>query len=103
MTTRIPCQFAGCDYTAENASEAVAIAMFTSHTASHQQTSTPAPTTKQRMPKIDRPELKQDTTDEDWLTFEAEWKRFKRCTHITPDEVADNFTSVVNVHSAVYS
>ena len=89
MATQIPCQFTGCEYVAENLSEAVAIAMYSSHTASHQQTSTSASTSKQRMPKIDRPELKQDTTDEDWATFEAEWKRYKRCTHITPNEIAD--------------
>ena len=89
MATEIPCQFSGCDYVANHASEAVAIVMYSSHTASHQQSSSSASATKQRMPKIDRPELKQDTTDEDWATFEAEWKRFKRCTHITPDEVAD--------------
>ena len=65
--------------------------MFTSHTAAHQSASMPTPVSavKQRLPKIDRPELKQDTTDEDWATFEAEWKRFKRCTHMTPDEIAD--------------
>ena len=44
--------------------------------------------TKQPLPKIDRPELKQDISHEDWATFESEWKRFKRCTKIDDHEVA---------------
>ena len=89
--TTIQCQFTNCTYAATNPSEAVAIAMFQNHTQTHQQAQTgsqPSPT-HQRLPKIDRPELKQDATDEDWATFESEWKRFKRCTRMSPDEVAD--------------
>ena len=44
---------------------------------------------KQKVPKIDRPEVKQDISDEDWQSFEAEWKRFKRCTEMRNEEVAD--------------
>ena len=91
MATKIECQFTGCEYAAEHTSEAVAIALYTSHTATHQQASRsvqPA-ATKQRVPKIDRPELQQDASDEEWQTFEAEWRRFKRCTQIPTDEVAD--------------
>ena len=91
MTTKIQCQFTGCEFEVENASEAVAIVMLTSHISTHQQQSTPAapPVARQKVPKIDRPELKQDIDDEEWYTFEAEWKRFKRCTDIPNDEVAD--------------
>ena len=87
-TTRINCQFTQCDYVAEHPSEAVAIAMLTSHNNVHQQGTAQNPT-KQRVPKIDRPELKQDVNDEEWQSFEAEWRRFKRCTAMSPDEVAD--------------
>ena len=41
------------------------------------------------VPKIDRPELKQNVDDEKWQSFEAEWHRFKRCTAMSPDKVAD--------------
>ena len=74
----------------ENASEAVAIAMLTSHNNIHQG---PAPASrgsaKQKVPKINRPELKQDINDEEWLTFESEWKRFKRCTEMANEDIAD--------------
>ena len=87
-TTRINCQFTQCDYVAEHPSEAVAIAMLTSHNNVHQQGTAQNPT-KQRVPKIDRPELKQDVNDEEWQSFEAEWRGFKLCTAMSPDEVAD--------------
>ena len=68
--------------------------MYGSHQQGHAVAPTPpapvaANASRQRIPKIDRPELKLDTTDEDWATFEAEWKRFKRCTHVPNDEIAD--------------
>ena len=88
MATTIECQFTGCDYIAEHASEAVAIAMLTSHNNIHQGSALRA-ATKQRVPKIDRPVLKQDINDEDWQAFEAEWRRFKRCTEMSPQDVAD--------------
>ena len=78
-TTRINYHFTQCDYVAAHPSEAVAIAMLASHNNVHQQ-GTAQNSTKQRVPKIDRPELKQDVNDEEWQSFEAEWRRFKRCT-----------------------
>ena len=71
-------------------SEAVAITMFSYHTITHQQaTSAMQPIMNSRVPKIDRPELKQDSSDEEWIVFLAEWQRFKRCTRIPADEIAD--------------
>ena len=89
MSTKIECQVTDCHYVAEHDSENVAIAMLTSHNLIHQQSATPPPIQRQRLPKIDRPELKQDVDDEEWYTFEAEWRRFKRCTLIPTDEIAD--------------
>ena len=86
--TRINCQFNQCDYVAEHTSEAVAIAMLTSHNNVHQGSGLRV-ATKQKVPKIDRPELKQDIDDEEWQTFEAEWRRFKRCTEMSQGETAD--------------
>ena len=90
MSTKINCQVTGCTYVVEHESEAVAIAMLTSHSQNHKGNSSPAATsTKQKVPKIDRPEVKQDISDEDWQSFEAEWRRFKRCTEMRNEEVAD--------------
>ena len=75
---------------ADNASEAIAIVMFNSHIISHQQPvradNGPA---KQKTAPIQRPEIKQDISDEDWATLVAEWGNFKRCTDIPPGFVAD--------------
>ena len=87
--TRIQCQYTGCTYVSENASEAVAIAMLTSHNNIHQGPASRGSTAKQKVPKMDRPELTQDINDEEWQTFEAEWKRFKRCTEMVDGDIAD--------------
>ena len=64
--------------------------MFSSHVVVHQQPAAIAGTSaKQKVPRIDRPEIKQDASDEDWDTFNSEWNRFKRCTYIPPQYVAD--------------
>ena len=91
MVTSICCQGSECSYGAEHESEAVAIAMLTSHSQNHQGTTSNAvaSSSKQKVPKIDRQEVKQDLSDEDWQSFEAEWKRFKRCTEMRNEEVAD--------------
>ena len=83
-TTKLDCQFPDCDYVAEHASEAVAIALFNSHNNGHQR-----PSAKQKVPRIDRPVLKQDISDEEWYSFEADWTRFKRCTDIPEGDIAD--------------
>ena len=87
---QIPCQIPRCTYIAEHASEAVVIALLGSHNNVHQQpVSTSHMLTKQKVPRIERPELKQDITDEDWYSFEVEWQRFKWCTDIPAGDVAD--------------
>ena len=66
--------------------------MYNNHTSTHNKMESSASqhaSSKQRLPKIDRPELKQDISHEDWATFESEWRRFKRCTKIDDNEVAD--------------
>ena len=47
------------------------------------------PRFSQKVPKIDRQELKQDISDEEWQSFEAEWRRFKHCTEMSRSEVPD--------------
>ena len=88
MTTKIGCQFTGCAWSIKHDSEALAIALLTSHSQNHKGASVVA-TSKQKNPKIDRPEVKQDISDEEWQSFEAEWGRFKKCTKISNDEIAD--------------
>ena len=86
----IRCQFPDCAFEANDASEEIAVLMFKSHLYSHQQPvrADRAPT-KQKIPPISRPVIKQDVTDEDWATFVAEWGNFRRCTDIPPGCEAD--------------
>ena len=98
MTT-IKCLFPECVTEVTHEWEAVAIVMFKSHMKSHQQpvTAPQGAPSKQRLPKIDRPELKQDISYEDWATFESEWKRFKRCAKWIPPRSPTNSSNAVSV------
>ena len=88
MVISIPCQFDGCSHVVNHDLEAVALAMFNSHLMSHNQPKSSS-SNSQRLPPIPRPEVKQDISEEDWVTFEAEWKNFKRCTSLSEESVAD--------------
>ena len=88
--TRLQCGFTGCTYVSESESEQVALLQFQSHMASHQQTQQArVATTKQKLPPIERPKLKQDINEEEWNTFYQEWKRFRRCTDIPVGQESD--------------
>jgi len=88
--TRIQCGFTGCEYVSECESEQVALIQFQSHMAAHQQTpQARVATTKQKLPPIERPKLKQGITQEEWDSFNQEWKRFRRCTDIPVGQEAD--------------
>ena len=89
VQTQIPCQYTDCQFVAEHASEAVALAIFGSHVVTHQQPATTRAPAKQKLPPIERPHIKQDVTDEDWASFIIEWRRFKRCTDIPAGQEAD--------------
>ena len=90
VATRLQCGFTGCEYVSESESEQVALLQFQSHMASHQQAPQARPaSTKQKLPAIVRPKLKQDITEEEWETFKQEWKRFRRCTEIPIGQEAD--------------
>ena len=84
----ISCQYPGCGFKAENASEAIALAMFNSHLISHSKP-TEAPIQSQKLPPIPRPEVGQDLSEEDWTSFVSEWDNFKRCTRIVGNQITD--------------
>ena len=91
--TQIKCAFAGCTHVSESESEQIALAQFQSHLAGHQMAAHQPPQarapTKQKLPPIERPKIKQDVTEEEWNSFTQEWKRFKRCTEIPTGQEAD--------------
>ena len=63
--------------------------MFQSHLVSHSQATVPVSVPSQRPPPIPRPEINQDVSEEDWISFLAVWTNFKRCTDIADNQVAD--------------
>ena len=87
---KLDCQFPNCVFSVENESENAALAMFNSHTLSHQPTPAAAPqAVRSKLPPVLRPEVKQDINDEDWATFVAEWNHFKRCAEVPATQLAD--------------
>ena len=92
---KISCQFPGCEYSAENDSEAIAIVMLTSHNNVHLQPASANRRSHLKPPQITRPEVKQDISAEEWYSFQEEWKRFKRITDLTASEIAALVSVVV--------
>ena len=91
MSTQISCQFPGCNWETAHDSEAVAIALLTSHGDVHRH-GNGGSGNRPKQPKVDHPELSQDVSDEDWETFNEEWLRFKRSwctTSTTQGEITD--------------
>ena len=86
---KIPCQVPGCEYSAENDSEAVACVMLSSHNNTHLQPVSTNRRSHTKPPQIARPEVRQDISAEEWYSFQEEWKRFKRITDLPEEELAD--------------
>ena len=86
---RLACQFGhGCTYVAVHDVVEVAVAFLNSHSMTHQSANLSSTGgASVRAPKIDRPVLKQDVSDEDWEMFKAEWSRFKLCYKFLPSEL----------------
>ena len=83
----LQCPFTGCDNVTTHASEAVAVAVFNAHIATHTMASAPAAKrSRTEMKKPDRPIVKEDSTDQDWAIFEFEWGRYCTAVGITGDE-----------------
>ena len=85
----IDCQFGGCSAKIEHESEAVALVMFQSHMMTHQAPVSSNAVPAQRLPPIQRPEVKQDITEDDWDAFIIEWQNFKRCTNLPSASITD--------------
>ncbi len=82
--------YPGCEEIIEHESEAVAIAYLNNHNTVHTAAAASTSSVAQRKtPQILRPELKQDITAEEWYSFVAEWKTYKRIAKIPESELAD--------------
>lgn len=105
------CPFDGCGYKTDDLDPILAAAQLNIHALSHtQKTATGA--VKQKPPKINRPTICKDTTEEDWNTFLKKWELFKNGTDIPnaqvsthlwqccdPDLEADLFKDVPDIYT----
>lgn len=89
MATRIPCAAQGCNVVIEDASEAVALARFSSHLLNHSSSADAGtqPATMQRAPKMDRPTVSLECSEEVWSSFKSRWQLFKKCTVMKPEDI----------------
>jgi len=108
----INCPIPGCDFAIAETEPVLAAAQLNLHALTHTHATTPnlAQPTKQKPPKISRPTITKDTTEEDWNTFVKKWKLFKNgtdipATHMTthlwqccdPDLEAELFKDVQDI------
>ena len=88
--TELSCGVAACDFVARHASENAAIALLNNHNITHTSgNSNAGAAASSRMPKASRPELKSDSTDEEWNIFLVQWKRFKNCYTFTHGQLKE--------------
>ncbi len=84
----ISCPAGSCPYKTEDVSETMACKLLELHVqVSH---SAPAP---MRGPKLDRPKVDVDETEESWNIFERRWENFKRGSRISDDEASFQLVS----------
>ena len=90
----LACQFPDCDASISltDHSEAIAIALYTAHTATHTMAAMaigPAPATapRSKAPPLDRPKLEPGTSLADWNFFSSRWTSFKTASDVPPDKV----------------
>ena len=77
----IPCPVEGCQYSTGDSTEAVAIALLNAHVAgTHSNNARPVAAQQmmqpRRTPKIDRPPLKDNISEETWNAFSQSWNIF---------------------------
>ena len=77
----IPCPVEGCQYSTGDSTEAVAIALLNAHVAgTHSNNARPVAAQQmmqpRRTPKIDRPPLKDNISEETWNAFLQSWNIF---------------------------
>lgn len=91
MSVSLTCQAPGCEATIVGASEAIALALFNSHmlhhSTNHLANANLEANSKQKAPKMDRPRIGSDVSEEEWNNFSRRWNLFRRCTDMQPAEI----------------
>ena len=79
----IDCPIDGCNYNTGDVEANIAVALLTIHNNVHVAGNS---ATKQRPPKLDRPSIGKESSEEVWNTFKTRWQMFKRGTHLSADD-----------------
>ena len=81
----VDCPIPGCNFSTADTEPVLAADQLNLHALTHTHataTVDPERLSKQKPPKIERPVIKKDTSEEDWNTFIKKWELFKRGTEI---------------------
>jgi len=81
------CPIVDCDYSTGDVDPAVAAALLIVHNNTHVGAAAPQHTAKQKAPKLSRPSISSESSEETWNAFKARWTLFKRGTQLTPHDV----------------
>ena len=81
----IQCPIVDCDYVTDDVDASIAAALLIVHNSSHMAATRPA-ITKQKPPKINRPCISRDSSEETWNNFQSRWSMFKDSTDLTLQE-----------------
>ena len=79
------CPLEGCTYETVNCEASVAASLLMIHNNVHLNEN--ANNSKQKPPKIDRPHIGKESSEEVWNIFESKWKMFKENTKMSGSEV----------------
>lgn len=80
----INCPLDGCSFATEDVDAAIAASLLILHNNVHLNEN--AKCSKQKPPKIDRPHIGKDCTEEVWNTFTQKWTMFKESTELSSAE-----------------
>ncbi|QQP53424.1 Hypothetical protein FKW44_005905 [Caligus rogercresseyi] len=80
MPTEIPCQIEGCKAVIKHELTEVALAMYSSHAQNHERAVKRDEPQRDNAPKLDRPRISRNATEEAWNVFVAKWNIFKECS-----------------------
>ena len=79
----IQCPIEGCNYATTDVEASIAVALLTIHNNVHVVSNNVA---KQRPPKLERPMIAKESSEEVWNTFKTRWMMFKRGTHLSDED-----------------
>ena len=85
--TILTCPIPGCDFSTQDVDVVGAAAILNVHSNVHVASRPPAPPFAPRGPKLERPRLRLNSTNEDWNAFARRWNTFRLGSGVT-DEAA---------------